>query len=152
MATDPTITLRLPKTSREFVLGVAVFAMVTIGMGLGALFFRSLGQQPFGGYVAAHVSTIAPVVGGIAAGVVASVRWVWHKHESFVASGNSRILDSLDGFKDEISTRLETVEHQVSVTNGSVAEAIRQGIENKHQIELVKAYTRGRAGLPLEDE
>jgi hypothetical protein len=146
------LSIKLPKQGREFVLGVAVFSMVVIGLGLAALFFEQLGEQPLGGMLAvSNLKALAPAAGAVVAFSVAGVRLVWRKHQAFVAKGNRDILDSLDGFKDEISTRLETVEHQVSVTNGSVAEAIRQGLANKHEIEKVKAYNRGKAGLPMED-
>jgi hypothetical protein len=146
------LSIKLPKQGREFVLGVAVFAMVMIGFGLAALFFEQLGERPLGGLLdVGNLKALAPLAGAVAALAVAGVRLVWRKHESFVARGNSEIKDALAGFREEISVRLETVEHQVSVTNGSVAEAIRQGLENKHEIEKVKAYTRGKAGLPMED-
>jgi hypothetical protein len=163
------LSIRLPKSGREFVLGVAVFAMVVIGFGLAALFFEQLGEQPIGGALTTKWQSVGPAVGAAAAFLVAAFRLAWRKHQDFVASQVERIADSVTGFKDEVkgefavfkddvSTRLEEVERQVSITNGSVASALQLGLDNQaairqsaHEIEKVKAYNRGKAGLPMED-
>ena len=163
------VSIRLPKQGREFLLGVAICAMVAIGFGLAALFFEEMNQRPLDGLLTDDVLAKAPAAGAVVAFVVAGVRWAWRKHETFVAGQVSLIADSVAGFKDEVkgefgtfkedvSVRLEEVERQVSITNGSVAEALRLGLDNQvaiqrtdHEVDKVKAYNRGKAGLPMEE-
>lgn len=166
MSLDPDslrLSIKVPKPLREFVFGMGVFAMVFIGMGLSALFFRQIGEQPTGGRFFTHWSSYGPALGAGAALSVTGVRWVWGKHKHLLSAQGVEIKDEIKSeiiaLKNDLSPRLEVVEGHTAATNGSVAKALElaneaktEAISVRHRLELFQAelhgWMRGKAGLP----